>query len=374
MNIENLKKVKKKREQSDFISDYAIFNKAAIAMSYLGNLFAIYLSFFYIKYDVLDSAIGDEAANWAIIVASVSFLSLFELMKRLLFNQTCKEFIRTNLKKIKITQYIVSVLSLILVSGSVYFTIQGAQDIASKEEVIETKKTANIDSLTQKIDSVYADKKTNYLKRREMYLKKAEIEASKMEGQRNQWLFNIAAAGFEKANKEVEKVNDKLNEIDSLRKAEIKQVIGDIEKNTESEKEENEEKVWKFILISALIELFIISGILFKNYYSEKSYNIMMDKMKRDPVISNYLLYMELLDIIFKQGKARLGDNVITNPEFYNIIESKGILKGKESEQKGTQFIQTLYYLEVIEQRGGHRTFLCEYEEAKERMVDNFKD
>ena len=56
-----------------------------------------------------------------------------------------------------------------------------------------------------------------------------------------------------------------------------------------------------FILISSLIELIILAGVYFNEYYKFRSYKEFRDRLEKDPNYQKWMLYDQMLNIIYTE-------------------------------------------------------------------------
>jgi hypothetical protein len=100
-----------------------------------------------------------------------------------------------------------------------------------------------------------------------------------------------------------------------------------------------------FILISSLIELIILAGVYFNEYYKFRSYKEFRDRLEKDPNYQKWMLYDQMLNIIYTEdtkmnqklpGNKGITDickvnNIIVMPkdvtDFLKVMNGLGIIK-----------------------------------------------
>jgi hypothetical protein len=110
-------------------------------------------------------------------------------------------------------------------------------------------------------------------------------------------------------------------------------------------KEDNSKNTIAFVIISTLIELTILAGVYFNEYYKFRSYREFRDKLEKDPNYQKFLLYDEILHVIYTEdtkmnqklpsNKAiidmcKVNDMVVLNKDimdFLKVISNLGIIK-----------------------------------------------
>ena len=148
MNIEKYYNLKDTLETFSFEKNFKSLSNTLYYFSFLGNIFLVLLSFFFIK-DItttIPEIFPHQDIFFSIFI--ILFMSGYELFKRFAFEQ-----LTTSLLKIKKVTYNILVgilVCLVLVIGSFYLALNGAHRLVDNtvviENVSENKQNEEIDS------------------------------------------------------------------------------------------------------------------------------------------------------------------------------------------------------------------------------------
>ena len=125
----------------------------------------------------------------------------------------------------------------------------------------------------------------------------------------------------------------------------IKQQEVEINSETEKKKEGNNKNSLAFVLISTLIEIIILAGVYFNEYYKFRSYREFRTTIEKDPNYQKWMLFDQMLNIIYPEDtkmNQKLPSNkviadmcrvneIIVMPKdvvnFLKVINNLGIIK-----------------------------------------------
>ena len=299
MQIDEFEKLEKEIKQQDFNNSYSRINKALVGLSLMGNFASIFLAYFFMSKLITDSV--TSVSNPIIItLISLVILGSLELLKREVFDKWSLEAIRSKFK-MKGDVIVLAIASLIVISFSVYSSLNGAKEFSSKNEVLteELKSTVNnysdslnlyyyekIDKLdaqnttlfesNQKLDAQIAELPPNYVSARTRIVKEKETNVK------------LSDKNEVKIQKYKDELNQKVDEYESTLTTETKQ-----------EQNKNTGNSSVFIFISAIIETLILVGIFFNKAYKFRSYTDFKEKINRDPGYQKWFHYNQILDTIY---------------------------------------------------------------------------
>ncbi len=107
---------------------------------------------------------------------------------------------------------------------------------------------------------------------------------------------------------QMEEINGEINTLKSEKdtlNARTERNIRDHKKSQEQEgknkKSENEDNSFFFVIISTLIELVILFGVYFNEYFKFRSYTDFKQKIEKDENFQRWHIYNELLGVIFNE-------------------------------------------------------------------------
>jgi hypothetical protein len=117
------------------------------------------------------------------------------------------------------------------------------------------------------------------------------------------------------------------------------------EKETKKKKSDNSSNSIAFILFSTLIEISILAGVYFNDYYDVRSYREKRSQLEKDPGFQKWKLYNQMLEVIYTEetkmnqklpsnkgiiDMCKLNDIIVLPKditEFLKIMASMGIIK-----------------------------------------------
>ena len=336
MTVNDFKKLERKITGNSYNESYKSINKVLTFLSYFGHVASIFLAYF-----MLSSVLSTAITNSIVVgIVSVILLSGVEMIKR----EMMDKFSIAYLKEKEFNNKVIPLLlmSLLAVSLSFYCTISGAEEFSSKEkEIVETGKLqtkAVTDSITNKFntDIRLKDKGVKETDSILNVFQTISLTERLSKDQRN------AVADFTKKRDILAKEK---KELETNRDLEIKKAEGTAGSDIDAKKQENSKSSLLFVLLSTLIELIIIAGIFFNEYYKFRSYNEYRDKYEKDPNYQKWEFYEKVLKVIYTEdvvvnqklptGKAIISmskvNGVLLLPkevaEFMKLLSSLGIIK-----------------------------------------------
>jgi hypothetical protein len=336
MKIEDFKKLERKITGDSFNESYKSINKVLTFLSYFGHVASIFLAYF-----MLSSVLSTAITNSIVVgIVSVILLSGVELIKR----EMMDKFSISYLKEKEFNNKVIPLLlmSLLAVSLSFYCTISGAEEFSSKEkEIVETGKAQTktvTDSITNRFntDIKLKDKGVKETDSILNVFQTISLTERLSKDQRN------AVADFTKKRDILAKEK---KELELNRDLEIKKAEGTAGSDIDAKKQENSKSSLLFVLLSTLIELIIIAGIFFNEYYKFRSYNEYRDKYEKDPNYQKWEFYEKVLRVIYNEdtknneklppGKTIIGmckiNGILILPkevtEFMKLLSSIGVIK-----------------------------------------------
>ena len=138
----------------------------------------------------------------------------------------------------------------------------------------------------------------------------------------------------------IDRINKKIENEKSIKEKE-----SELNSKTDDKKKDNSKNTVMFVIISTLIELTILAGVYFNEYYKFRSYTEFRDKLEKDPNYQKFLLCERILDIIYTEdtrmnqklpsNKAiidtcKVNDMIVLNKDmadFLKIVSGLGIIK-----------------------------------------------
>jgi hypothetical protein len=365
MKINEFKKLEKKIKGYDFNQSYRSINMIMTALSYFGHVASIFLAFFFMS-KIISGAMSDNPV--AVFVSSIIILGGLELLKRDIFDK----FSIQSLKDKGLSKAVAPLLitSLILIFFSFYSTINGAKQFSSKSDEIETSTKNEIKVYKDSISSIY-QVKINMLENQNNEL----FESSKKLDDEARNLPPNFVSGKNKIrqridvnNAQVEKNINLITDIKKERDTEIKNYESDILLESNDSKEENSKNSFLFVLISTLIELIILGGVYFSEYYKFRSYREFRDKLEKDPNYQKWLLYDQILSILITD-ETKMNQKLLSNKAIIDICKVNDIIVLPKDL---TDFIKVLSGLGIIKVSGSVKYIAKTKEISEESLRKHF--
>jgi hypothetical protein len=310
MKISEFDKLEKKINGQNFHESYKTINKVMIGLSYFGHLASIFLAFFMLS-NILFGVMENKPVVWGV---TIIVLSAIELLKRDVFHK----FSILYLKLKAFTKDVLPLffLSITIIGISFYSSIKGAGEYASKGEKIESD-FADLDkryedSITKafqpRIDAVEEQKATKEKALTILYDQQSQLNNLGLSGEltsaQKKLLKSIPSQikSLEAENKPfIDQKNEEINGIEKERDEIIKKHHEESKKQSGKKKEDNSKNSVAFVIFSTLIEISILAGVYFGDYYDVRSYREKKEKIEKDPNFIKWKLYSQLLDIIYTE-------------------------------------------------------------------------
>jgi len=354
MKINEFKKLEQKINGQNFNQGYKNINVVMLLLSVFGHFASIFLAYFALS-KVLGGVIENNPV--AVVIASVIMLSGLELLKRDIFDKFSVQYLKA--KAFTKDVLPLFLLSVAIISTSFYASIHGAQEFSSKEAVIEQtqKETVNqySDSLTKvynvKVEAIENEIKSTKSKIETKDKEQTELEAiqppTRSAKQRIKDLKdekNILRADITKLETDEGVVKTELA-------TKIKEHETTIGAETENKKKDNSSNSLAFVLISTLIELVILAGVYFNEYYKFRSYREFRDKLEKDPNYQKWMLYDQILTIVYTED-TKMNQKLPSNKSIIDMCKVNDIIVMPKDI---TDFLKVTNGLGIIKTSGSSR-------------------
>ena len=347
MKIEDYKKLEQRINNQDFNESYKTINIVLVSLTWFGHFASIFLAYFMLS-KVLSGAMTDNPV--AVLIASIIILCGLELLKRDIFDKFSIQYLKQKSIQKVLPLFI---LSFSVIGISFYSSISGAGEFASKEKELNTDKELVLkqysDSLTKVNDSIILTKDLEIkdLKSKLDIKDKEQTDIEALQPLNRQQRQRIADLKGEREvlRTDIQKVEDVQTEIKEDVQTKIKQKETEISSKTNEKKKDNSTNTVMFVIISALIELVILAGVYFNEYYKFRSYREFRDKIEKDPNFQKWMLFNQILSVIYPEDTkmnqkvpshkviidmCKVNDMIVLNKDisdFIKITSSLGIIK-----------------------------------------------
>lgn len=357
MKINEFKKLEKKINDQNFNQGYKTINMVLTALSYFGHVASIFLAYFMLS-KILEGAMTDNKV--AVFIASVVILGGLELLKRDIFDKFSIQYLK--LRTFGKDVMPLFLLSITIIGLSFYASINGAAEYSSKSDKIETDAKEGIDKYADSITKVYAldisEIESEIKKEKESFNAKdlllSTLQSKSAEGKLSKdQRATISDLGTQKKDLDVKlgtldlKIKAKTQERDSLIEVHKKEVAVE----SKGKKENNNKNSFAFVIISTLIEIVILAGVYFGEYYKFRSYREFRDKIEKDPNYQKWLLYNEILEVAYTED-TKMNQKLPSNKSIIEMCKVNDIIVMPKDM---TNFLKTMASLGIIKVSGSTR-------------------
>ena len=161
-----------------------------------------------------------------------------------------------------------------------------------------------------------------------------------------------------------QQVTDKKTELATK----IKEHEAGVTTEAAGKKEDNSKNSIMFIIISTLIELTILAGVFFNEYYKFRSYNEFRDKIEKDPNYQKWLLYDEMLKVIFTED-TKVNQKLPSNKAIIDMCKASDIIVLPKDV---INFVKVIANLNIIKVSGSAKYFGKQRDMAFETLRKHF--
>jgi hypothetical protein len=354
MKINEFKKLEEKINGQNFNKGYKNINSLMLILSIFGHFASIFLAYFALS-KVLGGVIENNPA--VVLITSIIMLSGLELLKRDIFDKFSIQYLKV--KAFTKDVLPLFLLSVAIISTSFYASIHGAKEFSSKEAVIEQnqKETVNkfSDSLTTvynvKVAEVETEIKSNKEKLDLKDKEQTDLEAIQppTRSQRNR----IKDLKEERniLRTDISKLEGSVNVIKTELATKIKEHETEVGAETEDKKKSNNSNSLAFVLISTLIELIILAGVYFNEYYKFRSYREFRNSIEKDPNYQKWMLYEQMLSIVYTED-TKMNQKLPANKSIADMCKVNDIIVMPKDI---TDFLKVMNGLGIIKTSGSTR-------------------
>lgn len=354
MKINEFKKLEEKINGQNFNQGYKNINVVMLLLSIFGHFASIFLAYFALS-KVLGGVIENNPV--AVFIASIVMLSGLELLKRDIFDKFSIQYLKV--KAFTKDVLPLFILSLAIIGTSFYASINGAKEFSSKEAVIEQTQKENVnqfsDSLTKvynvKITDIEAEIKVNKDKLDAKDKEQTELEAIQPPTRSQKSRIKDLKDEKTTLRSDITKLEADEATVKTELATKIKEHETTVGAETEDKKKDNSSNSLAFILISTLIELVILAGVYFNEYYKFRSYKEFRDRLEKDPNYQKWMLYDQMLNIIYTED-TKMNQKLPANKGIADMCKVNDIIVMPKDV---TDFLKVMNGLGIIKTSGSSR-------------------
>jgi hypothetical protein len=371
MKINEFRKLEEKINGQDFNKGYKTINIVMLFLSIFGHFASIFLAYFMLS-KVLSGAMTDNPI--AVFITSIIILGGLELIKRDVFDKFSIQYLK--FKGFTKDVMPLFLLSFTIIGVSFYSSISGAKEFSSKEDAIDNNKKELLvkynDSLTKvynvKIAQIDTEIKSEKEKINIKDKEQTELESIQPPSRSQKSRIKDLKSEKEALKLDIKKLEDDVNSTKRELNTKIKEHETDVNIETEDKKKDNSSNSLSFILISTLIEIVILAGVFFNEYYKFRSYREFRDKIEKDPNYQKWMLYDQILDIIYTED-IKMNQKLPGNKAIIDMCKVNDIIVLPKDI---TDFLKVMNGLGIIKTSGSSRYINKQRDLSFESLRKNF--
>lgn len=329
MKLDKFFKLKNELETFNFENNFNSLSKTLYYFSFLGNIFLILFSYFFIK-DVTNSIpvlFTGQGVFFSIFI--ILFMTGYELFKRFAFEQLTSTILRV--RKATLNIILGTLVTLSLVVGSFYLGLNGAHRLIDTSDTIEIT-TDQV--LSTKVDSVakYYDKEIDFYRNQ-----RASTRADR------KYRDSIVAV------------------LQTTKDTKIKEIESKTEGKSAAKIEELKQNDFAFAVMVFFLELIILIGVAFNAYYIWTSYDEMKNLLTT-PKFKQLELNLRLLKLYYQNGRKKEQDPALAKTKLIALASSQ---KLNCNQTDINNFIALCSELEITSGNRRKKVYNMSYEKAK---------
>ena len=368
MNIKKYIKLKESFEKDTFEAKYSTLNKLMYLCSFLGNTGSIFFASFFLSTILYRATDEFNGRGIVITVVSIIALTLFELLKRNVFTNLST----SQVKNKKLTSDLVTniIFSLILISGSFYSSLSGAQIFADKKDTIVLESKENISMTIDSIKLSYNNKIDYKTSERNTLINNRELYVSKIKDIKITSRLNQMNELITKATEELRRIDMDIESIQNERDSVIRSLREEINIETSDKIKHITQNQFVFILLSSFIEFLILVGIYFHVFYNYRTYIEFKENIENSLKYDMFVKYQKLLKILYNNGSINYKEQLPTNNTFFDLAKSSG----EYTIAYLRTFLSTCESIGIIKISGKHKIASKNYEDATKSIIGYFSE
>jgi len=330
MKLDKFFKLKNELEIFNFEKNFNSLSKTLYYFSFLGNIFLILFSYFFIKdiTNTIPNLFPGQGIFFSIFI--ILFMTGYELFKRFAFEQLTSTILKV--KKFTFNIAIGLLVTLSLVIGSFYLGLNGAHRLVDNSENIEITTDQTIST---KVDSVarYYDKEIKFYRDQ-----RATTRADR------KYRDSIVAV------------------LQTTKDTKIKEIESKTQNKSAIKVEELKQNDFAFAVMVFFLELIILIGVAFNAYYIWTSYDEMKNLLTT-PKYKQLEINIRLLKLFYQNGRKKEQDPILAITKLTALARANkiGITLGEIK-----TFITLCQELEIVTGTRRKKVYNVSYEKAKQ--------
>lgn len=372
MKISEYKKLEESIKEQDFNKSFKNINKVMFFLSIFGHMASIFLAYFLLS-KILTGAIIDNPI--LVTISSVILLGGLEMLKREIFD-------KFSLQQIKYKSFTnpdvlpLMIVSIFIVSISFYSSIKGAEEFSLKTKEIQNQLDVNIKSYEDSLNLI----KNNELSKINSKIETKEFKIEEKDKELTELSNLVVLTSLQKMrvrdlksqvkilSEEIISLKSEKDIIEKKIQKEITEFKEKIQSKGKEKKLENSENSFFFVIISTIIELLILFGIYFNEYFKFRSYTDFKNKIETDSNFNSYIKFNSILNIIYNED-TKINDKLMSSNNILDLCKVNGL----NLIQKDVNNMFKLFSSLGIISKGSNKYFLKSKEFSQQILKKHFK-
>ena len=371
MKIKDFDKLEKKLNGQNFHESYGNINKVLTGLSYFGHIASIFLALFMLS-KMLFSFIDNEII---VYIVTVIVLSAVELLKRDIFHKFSVLYLK--LRTFGKDVMPLFILSVTIIGISFYSSLKGAGEFSNLGDKIEKTKNDNNKSYEDSLTKSFTTKEITPFEieikeEKELFKSKDErldILKSKPKLSKDE---RVTRDDLKLEKKEsddrISVLEQKIIEKEELLKSLIQKHHLESEKETKKKKSDNSTNSLRFIVFSTLIEIAILAGVYFNDYYDVRSYREKRVQLEKDPNFQKWKLYNQILEVVYTED-TKMNQKLPSNKGIIDLCKMNDIIVLPKDM---TNFLKTMASLGIIKSSGSIKYISKTREQSFESLSKHY--
>lgn len=361
MKLDKFEKLKIRLEVFKLEKSFSALNTTLYYFSFLGNIFLVYFGYFFIKSttDGLPDLFPYQAEFLTVFVAL--FLTGYELTKRFVIEQTAI----TALQKRKFTWNVfgATIVSLLLIVGSFYLSLNGAHRLIDTTEQVEQVAEQKTDTKVVELEAKHKERVDAMTKDIASYQQRIDRVLNTAEDRALYRSERETVNGWEA---QINRLREEIKAEDAALEAKVAKVETKTEDKTGDQKAKIEENDQAFVFMTFFLEFIIVLGVGFNAYYTLGSYNE-TKQLLETPRYRQLELNTKLLKLYYQGGKKNPNDQAMSTSKLLTAVLTQK-LPCKRLDVMA--FVTTCLELGITREDDNKRKyFQVPYDEAKKMVM-----
>jgi hypothetical protein len=374
MDLNKYDKLRSKINKKDFEGNNKGLDRWLYGFSFVGNIGSVFFAYFLV-YPALLKAISINIVDgfWGTALSFLfanTFLVIFEIIKRYLVKNFSSDYVANNGKlKASIMGWFTVATAIVLLSF--YLSVVGSKNFGTTSGKKNLIAQVQIDSKKDSLSIQYERKKKTFEEDNQILrsvtndLRQTLVETPiNYVSARKEY-----QASIDKNVKSIENNQAEINKIDEQLKQRIEELKSDLIDTKKGNANEDNKNIVLFIIIAVFIEIMIIGGVYFREWFEYNLY--MLNQQKFEKIYLKKDRYKSLISFVYKEGKITIGEKVISGVELKELVREKTTIQNPN--KFVDDFLHDMDSIGVFNTVGKRRFIAVNFAEALS-IVDKFDD